>query len=767
METENTTMLTMPERSVGSYDRAAFRGSFLHRKLRHLGLFMAKSKAACVFRDENARRLSADAAAYEREASDLLLASSLTAEGSNEDVCRLVFRLRQQRLGNGIFQREYLRGGEPLGVTALDQSRFCETLWRRGTVVFYLSEPRFAPNFRRDAAQAAKEGKAIFALAFPNDPALPDEKTLQELVGTDATCLPLPESFGCADLARVPEHDALRRAVESGDAFFCGYGEDALLNARRLRLPAEITVLPQGMPAQALTGLFTRPGVCRLYVPQGFDPIPDVPLVRPTRRSWFQLVPLAEQYGESVYFRTADECAALDPGLFCNLYDDHLPPRREPDFVLCGDLPSSQRAHLRKKLDALTGVRCLSGAFDPERFDTHPPVYDASEQQNLILTDGVLIAPQTKTVVYPGGSEAVSPRAFFFDRRGSGAAIVSNFSYFFTGKLADAYDRLRLDRPREQLGGAAGHVDFRRCADENGQRRESFPLYRKACLAAKKGGGYTAFRFALGGGCVTLNGLPLRWETPNDLSRDVTVFTPMLSARDEDADAHTYRLPVGAGRLNFVFIGDRLLTARQGDVLLPPVGVVLSVTGAAAKDALTLLGESDTDGYFGVDNIGVSIRLDPPDGFTEDEWDALEWIYGGGLGLIDGADEVTRENFLQWCRTEGWLSPLSRQTQESAQHTLKRHPRTGVGVTEKGELFVLVFSGRSPQSLGADYIEMVQIARRLVPDIRTFINWDGGGSSVLGLLEGDRFAEISLPSPSDESIMGMARPINTMIVVEP
>ena len=56
--------------------------------------------------------------------------------------------------------------------------------------------------------------------------------------------------------------------------------------------------------------------------------------------------------------------------------------------------------------------------------------------------------------------------------------------------------------------------------------------------------------------------------------------------------------------------------------------------------------------------------------------------------------------------------------------------------------------------------------RLLVPDLEALINWDGGGSSVLGLLEGDVFTELSYPAPSDTSITGQARPVNSVLFIE-
>lgn len=111
------------------------------------------------------------------------------------------------------------------------------------------------------------------------------------------------------------------------------------------------------------------------------------------------------------------------------------------------------------------------------------------------------------------------------------------------------------------------------------------------------------------------------------------------------------------------------------------------------------------------------------------------------------------------------MSPLSRQTQESGLHTIARHPRTAIGVAENGDLVILVFSGRTWRSVGADYIEMCRIARTLVPDIRTLMNADGGGSAMLGMTVNGSFMELSCPSTSTGSCVGMVRPINTVFYI--
>ena len=144
----------------------------------------------------------------------------------------------------------------------------------------------------------------------------------------------------------------------------------------------------------------------------------------------------------------------------------------------------------------------------------------------------------------------------------------------------------------------------------------------------------------------------------------------------------------------------------------------------------------------------------------------MRWAYGGGLTLIrDGVGLCDGGHMQQWFEAEGWTTPLSRQTQESNLHVLAKHPRTAIGCTEDGSLVILVFSGRTWRSTGADYAEMITIARRLFPNIRFLMNCDGGGSAMLGMVRNGSFLELSFPSTSSGSCAGQVRPINTVFYV--
>ena len=351
-----------------------------------------------------------------------------------------------------------------------------------------------------------------------------------------------------------------------------------------------------------------------------------------------------------------------------------------------------------------------------------------------------------------------------------GTALVSNFLFFLTPKLAALYNTLRDDRKEEQAAVDTGHLDYL-LEYRNGKRVESFPLFRKTCIAMKENGEFLFFPFRLGGGCIRLNQIPLCWKK-EDVdpcnSRPlppICIYTPYLSAADQGADRENYRKSVGENRFNLVLIQDRITALRQGDVILPGMGVVLSLDQEKGKELCEALHLTEKEnGYFSVEKLSFDVKLDAPEGIFETEWSTVQWAYGGGLSLLlDGVGLCDGDHMKEWFDREGWTSPLSCQTQESTLHSLVKHPRTAVGTTEDGSLAVLVFSGRTDRSDGADYGEMCLIARKLIPDLRFLMNVDGGGSAVLGMVYNGNFTELSLPSTSTGSTVGMVRPINTAL----
>ena len=80
------------------------------------------------------------------------------------------------------------------------------------------------------------------------------------------------------------------------------------------------------------------------------------------------------------------------------------------------------------------------------------------------------------------------------------------------------------------------------------------------------------------------------------------------------------------------------------------------------------------------------LSLDAPEEVSEEEWNQVLWAYGGGMTLFEKGKNLFPIEYRESMNIEdtklfqeGWMSPLSRQTQESRIHELTRHPRTAVG----------------------------------------------------------------------------------------
>lgn len=97
----------------------------------------------------------------------------------------------------------------------------------------------------------------------------------------------------------------------------------------------------------------------------------------------------------------------------------------------------------------------------------------------------------------------------------------------------------------------------------------------------------------------------------------------------------------------------------------------------------------------------------------DEAWKSVKYAIGGGPRLI--RDKRVSVEFGD-----------ERFDQDLA---LKRHPRTAIGVTDGGEIVIVVVDGRSKYSTGASLNELAWIMRRL--GCVNAINLDGGGSSTL------------------------------------
>lgn len=665
----------------------------------------------------------------------------------------------------------------------IDQRAKKEDLLKSASaVIFVCDEARMVSAMREDILEALRVGKDAYVLAGGKSGMdVAAEVSLKAQLGGEAvTYLLLGEDMETVHAQDSMQAKHLNAQIAQGKAALFFYGEMGLLTCRELMLDAVVHAAPQGYYARALTNQFDVNRACVVYIPKGMDVTKSVPLREKTQLNYHHLFTLWKAYGDGIYVCSAEQLYSRYPQYFFNIYDNSPHPvEATPAYPIRLEPDGQPYETLREEAIAayLGGVENLeyrTGYVDED--DVLHPANDAADQ----VRSGVMV--HSVKVKKAGGSSVInceeyaSLRRMIRERMGDGETlrIYSNFLFFLTPILAQLYNALRSDRPQEQIDFEKQHLDYMLFSAQ-GKRTETFPLFKKACIAMKEDGTFLFFNFRLAGGKIRLGKTELCWSRedvdPEDMQgRSVCVLTPYQSNGDLQADAASYVRPVGEGRINLVIIQDRIICMRRGPVLLPSIGVVISLD---EETGLKCIRENelcmDTDGYTNGLLPTPEVLLDPPEGISPEEWAQVMWAYGGGLSLILHGQGICDEDgpgMLEYLEEEGWMSPLSRQTQESALHIPARHPRTAIGMTEDGELVILVYSGRTKRSGGADYAQMIAVARKLYPDIRHLMNADGGGSAMLGMSIGSSFIELSYPSTSLDSCAGMVRPVNTALCIE-
>lgn len=774
---KNTLALHQDHRNKGSYCRKDLIGdvlyyTFIYREF-HI-TFAKKGRKNTILSDSIADALlergcvsSQDYLAYKQKVCNLFSLETLKDfdEYTLEELYDFVKKIRENVLGKkclNLLWRNMARSSKLLDFTnCLDQRKQIEKLClKKDRILVALTEPElFATMLQVLSSETMQKKEIWFITSESGEKNLPSATELSALLGKkNIQHLILKENtLQC------------KEAFDTSSAMLLVFGETGLLDARDLRIPCGIYCIPKGYHASAVAGQLGLSRPCAVFVPAGFSIIESVPVTKRTRLSYLILSKLVSDFGEEIYFLPIETLYARYPEYFINVYetdvnakcDDALRFSSSRDTLTFDEFDALREEAIQKHLDGFSSCRYFSRLYTEE----------TGEIQGKILVHGVRIQKSDRASVIPCG-KTTPLRKKFRELNENGTGIVSNFLFFLTPKLATLYNNLRMDRPEEQAEVDAGHLDYL-LEYRGGKRVETFPLFRKTCIALKEDGEFLFFNFRLGGGKISVNDIPFSW-TKEDVdpkqgsaSSPICIFTPYSSLPDRDADRETYRKAVGENRLNFVLIQDRITAIREGDVILPGMGVVISLEKRIGEDLCKKLGlVKDDKGYFDPSTIKIDVHLDAPNGICEDEWKKVKWAYGGGLSLIlDGVGLCDAGRMDEWFEKDGWSSPLSRQTQESALHTLAKHPRTAIGTTENGELVILVFSGRTEASCGADYAEMCTVARDLVPDIRYLMNVDGGGSAMLGLVRNGEFLELSLPSTSTGSTVGMVRPINTVLHV--
>ena len=740
--------LTTPERSRGSYRRDHLRQvrglyNFLRHKQLHI-LFPTDSGRATKVTDTLAQELLelglVDSVQYDTYLQRLCGAFPTVAslekwdESYVEDIYAFAKDVRRQIFGaDALDQLHILRAEKSLvfdPAGSIDQRRKKEELLAGcDCVLLALTDTAYFSLFAEDLA----------AIPHDNIWVLVSEDIGNDLPGQAVMETLLKDSRPVRYLTAGPE-----LALPSDKACLLAYGEDALLGCRGLQLDCIVSAIPKGYYAQALVNQLGIKRACVVYVPGGMDITGCVSLTDRSSLTYWQLYRLWKDQGDGIYPLSPEQLRQRYPQYFLNIYDNR-PEARDTQADFPVRIPENTDFEQARQQAISRYIEGFSGSS-----------YGSLSQNGILVHHGKFRSTGAARVITCGGNI----RAAAAELR---PGLVSNFFFFLTDKLGILYNDLRADRPCEQARDHTGHLDYMLCRDRG---IETFPLFHKMCIGQKEDGSFLFFRFRLGGGRVEIADTCIAW-TADNVDREVTapvqVFTPYFSVADENEPPRSYRKYVGQGRLNIVILQDKINCIRKGDVLLPGVGVVISLE---EDHPLAAKLQPLEDGYYNTENLPLTVSLEPPDGFSRRQWEQIRWAYGGGMSLIcDGVGICDDGQTEAYFRQEGWLSPLSWQTQESALHTMAKHPRTAFGITGDGCFVMLVFSGRSRYSAGADYREMIDIARKIYPDIRHLINADGGGSSVMGLVTQGSFLELNVPASSPNSTVGMVRPVYTALYI--
>lgn len=769
--------LTLPERREKSYVRSDCRTDTIFTFFRYKDVSMTFAK-----QDGTSTRLSDDFACrllkdglitqaqretYESQICTEYFHKDCHSDQSPEDIYAFICRIRKKIFGVPVLEQARENGRRCGCVfdpcTGIDQRQKKQQLLQKSkAVIFVLCSPELFSVMETDVAAAYQAGKKIFICTSADGGGdLPDRQQLSTWMGQGKKlCYVEAGEKGLAWKEDLQAH------IDGAEACLFFYGEEGLLHCRQLRIDAVVSAVPNGYHAQALCNQLGSRRACVVYIPAGRDMTRWVKLTEQTRLTYSHLSRLQKDHGDGIYKLTPQQLYSRYPGYFVNIYENK---KLTFPIAAAGDtfaqFDQSKDAAIEAYLNSFDNISYTCKYFD-EALKRQPICRDSTRKQPGILVHGVRVkkARDARIIACQRG---VTPRETLAEQGLAGTGLISNFLFFLTPKLGVLYNDLRADRPLEQADATTGHLDYMLCHRE-GRRVETFPLFQKNGIAKTVNGEFFFFSFCLGGGSVRISDIFLRWEKA-DVNRSVPgaicIYTPFYSAKDENADRQTYRTFVGENRVNLVILQDKICCIRKGDVVLPSVGVVLSLTEDAAQPLLNRLRPLQ-DGYYDVSGMTLQVQLDGPEGVDPNRWQQVQWAYSGGMALCrNGRGLCDSEDMTRWFRQEGWLTPLSRQTQESPLHQLAKHPRTAIGTTQNGDLVILVYSGRTWRSTGADYREMIAIARELYPDIENLMNVDGGGSAVLGMATGGSFMELSYPATSTGSCAGMVRPINTLFYI--
>lgn len=586
---------------------------------------------------------------------------------------------------------------------------------------------------------------------------MPSLESLKYVIRKNSKNLDIDKFDIIVDKSEEFGYDYKNLSIEGENALCIGFGEWHLSSIRDFNIDSFVICKSKELMSKALTNSIDDNEKHLIYIPKGYNIFDNIYIVERTKLNYRHIDWIYDLIGSKVYGMAVDELYNSFPHIFMNPCSDkknYLPIqwnrienyKEYKEYKI--EKSKSIQKYINEKYDSIQYKSCeySENNRDKIRVDT------------IKINDISKIKPYVKL-----WNKAYNPRQYFRNKKVKGNAIVTNFLFFVTPKTIDLYNNLRRKRIYEKTNGSGWHIDYRmQCIDD--EKVETFPLYNKAAIGYTKDGKIIFTRKQLGAGDININGFKLSWGKQDINSgklSDVNIYTPMGYDK-KDFNYAKYSKKVGQDRINIVIVNDHINTIRDGEVLLPCIGSVISLSKEYGEKFIKNLNLTHIeDGYYDVEELKYELNLDSKE--------HLDWSFGGGMFLVWNGKNLFKENtndFLEELEIEGWTNINSKQTQDSEIHKMERHPRTAIGMTTKGEVFSIVFSGRTKESVGADYADMIEIAYDLYGELEFLMNLDGGASSLLGYVENGELIELNDIAYSNDSCAGSVRKLNSILIFE-
>ncbi|QUH27442.1 phosphodiester glycosidase family protein [Vallitalea guaymasensis] len=592
------------------------------------------------------------------------------------------------------------------------------------------------------------------------------------------------------DFSKLEKEDAiLFGKASSNKTLVIGLGEKHIFSLKNVSFDYFILSTVQNVVVSRYTNIY-RNGSSDIpyiigYVIKEFDCDYDFTGNERITMSLFHYNCLLNEYGIKrcrEVFKSGEDINNLLPIKYMNFYSTSIKRNDFPEFLMDkqqseADYKVAEREILYEFINNHFRGKYISCYYNADNIEkTTDDVYNHEHNNNVLVTgllfdDNVSLKPVEAEKL---NKSLISPREYFKNDIERDLRYCCNFLYFATDNIVEAYNSTRKELPNEKIDVGKIFLGYK-YVNEDTNREEYFPLYNKAFIGCTKSGQVIFGRRTLQGGKIIINNEEITWDR-DDVNSDngnVNIITPYIDNQDLSKNNEDYRkffYSYGKNRLNIVIINNKIVCVRYGEVSIPSIGVVLSVTGDYIKrlvDSLGLTGIND-DYYKITKPYKLDVYLEKPEDMTQGQWDDISWVYGGATLLVENGKNLVSNNQVQIeaFKREGWFHPLSMQTQETQVQDWVRGPRTVVGLTRTNKFFVFVFSGRTKESCGANFNEIVGILEKEVGAVDWVMNLDGGASSCLSMIYKNQLIELSYPCTSDLSSAGMIRPINSMLIMK-